>query len=135
MPRSSRHSILASLVEYFHYIKYGHTLKVSASNCVYNSLTYIDVIEPQETVWVQDMSVVGIAIHNFIDTSERIAPGNSRVHGQLLRSSTCARYATVEQAVLRCVLDTPPYFPCGSVPGRYRGSGAGSADGEVTLHQ
>ena len=84
MPRSSRHSILASLVEYFHYIKYGHTLKVSASNCVYNSLTYIDVIEPQETVWVQDMSVVGIAIHNFIDTSERIAPGNSRVHGQLL---------------------------------------------------
>ena len=43
-----------------------------------------DVIEPQETVWIQDMRVVGIAIHNFIDTSERIAPGNSRVHGQLL---------------------------------------------------
>ena len=46
---------------------------MSASKCVYNSLTYIDVIEPQETVRIQDMSVVGIAIHNFIDTRECVA--------------------------------------------------------------
>ena len=59
--------------DYFHYIN-GHTLEVSASKCVYKSLTYVDVIEPQETVWIQDTSVVGITIHNFIDTSERVAP-------------------------------------------------------------
>ena len=80
---------------------------------MYNSLTYIDVIEPQgtheETVWVQDMSVVGIAIHNFIDTSERIAPDNPRFHGQLAHVRDM-----LEQAVLRRVLHTPP-------------------DGEVTL--
>ena len=66
--------------DYLHYIN-GHTLEVSASKCVYNSLTYIDVIEPQETVWIQDMimSVVGIAIHNFMIS----APDIPRFHGQL----------------------------------------------------
>ena len=88
--------------DYFHYIN-GHTLEVSASKCVYNSLTYIDVIEPQETVWIQDMSVVGIAIHNFIDTSERVAPDNPRFHGQLEHVRDM-----LEQAVLRRILDTPP---------------------------
>jgi hypothetical protein len=88
--------------DYFYYIN-GHTLEVSASKCVYKSLTYIDVIEPQETVWIQDMSVVGIAIHNFIDTSERVAPDNPRFHGQLEHVRDM-----LEQAVLRRVLDTPP---------------------------
>ena len=88
--------------DYFHYIN-GHTLDVSASKCVYKSLTYIDVIEPQETVWIQDMSVVGIAIHNFIDTSERVAPDNPRFHGQLEHVRDM-----LEQAVLRRILDTPP---------------------------
>ena len=94
--------------DYFHYIN-GHTIEVSASKCVYNSLTYIDVIEPQETVWIQDMSVAGIAIHNFIDTSERVVPDNLRFHGQLAHVRDM-----LEQAVLRRVLDIPP-------------------DGEVTL--
>ena len=70
---------------------------------MYKSLTYIDVIEPQETVWIQDMSVVGIAIHNFIDTSERVAPDNPRFHGQLEHVRDM-----LEQAVLRRVLDIPP---------------------------
>ena len=94
--------------DYFHYIN-GHTIEVPASKCVYNSLTYIDVIEPQETVWIQDMSVAGIAIHNFIDTSERVVPDNLRFHGQLAHVRDM-----LEQAVLRRVLDIPP-------------------DGEVTL--
>ena len=88
--------------DYFHYIN-GHTIEVSASKCMYKSLTYIDVIEPQETVWIQDMSVVGIAIHNFIDTSERVAPDNPRFHGQLEHVRDM-----LEQAVLRRILDTPP---------------------------
>ena len=79
------------------------TLEVSASKCVYKSLTYIDVIEPQETVWIQDMSVVGIAIHNFIDTGERVERDNPRFHGQLKHVRDM-----LEEAVLRRVLDTPP---------------------------
>ena len=55
------------------------------------------------------MSVVGIAIHNFIGTSERVAPDNPRFHGQLAHVRDM-----LEQAVLRRALDTPP-------------------DGEVTL--
>ena len=50
------------------------------------------------------MSVVGIAIHNFIDTSERVAPDNPRFHGQLHEHVR----DMLEQAVLRRVLDTPP---------------------------
>ena len=49
------------------------------------------------------------AIHNFIDTSERVAPDNLRFHGQLAHVRDM-----VEQPVLRRVLDIPP-------------------DGEVTL--
>ena len=96
--------------DYFHYIN-GHTLKVSGSKCVYNSLTYVDSIEPQETVWISNMSVIGITIHNFIETSERITPENPRFHGQLMHVREL-----LEQSVLRHVNGTPP-------------------DGEITLDQ
>jgi|EP00966_Prymnesium_polylepis_P325889 hypothetical protein len=92
--------------DYFHYIN-GHVLNVDSANtqCVYQSLTYVDYITPQETVWIKDTKVVGITIHDFMSTSPpRIEPqpGNPRFHGQLnhVRDS-------LEQAVLRIIYDTP----------------------------
>ena len=43
--------------------------------CVYQSLTYVDDITPQETVWIKGSKVIGITIHNFMTAApQRIAP-------------------------------------------------------------
>ena len=57
-------------------------------------LDYIDVIEPQETVWIQDMSVIGIAIHNFVDTSERTVPVKLYAEQAVLRRVLESRHST-----------------------------------------
>ena len=90
--------------EYFHYIN-GHVLEVNEplKQCVYQSLTYVDDITPQETVWIKGSKVIGITIHDFMTAApQRIAPDNSRFHGQLQHVRDC-----LEQAVLRIIYGTP----------------------------
>lgn len=94
----------APVGEYFHYIN-GHVLDIDMANkrCVYQSLTYVDDITPQETVWIDGSSVVGITIHDFMTASPpRVAPGEPRFHGQLehVRDG-------LQQAVLRLIYQTP----------------------------
>ena len=47
--------------------------------------------------------VVGVAIHNFMDATERINPDNPRFHAQLAHV-----YEVLQQAVLRRVHNIPP---------------------------
>ena len=89
---------------YFHYIN-GHVLNVKEplKQCVYQSLTYVNDITPQETVWIEGSKVVGITIHDFLNAAPpRIAPDHPRFHGQLQHVREC-----LEQAVLRIIYGTP----------------------------
>ena len=90
--------------DYFHYIN-GHVLDVKQplKQCVYQSLTYVDDITPQETVWIEGSKVIGITIHDFMNAAPpRIAPNHPRFHGQLQHVREC-----LEQAVLSIIYDTP----------------------------
>lgn len=90
--------------DYFHYIN-GHVLDVKEplKQCIYQSLTYVDDITPQETVWIEGSKVIGITIHDFMNAAPpRIAPDHPRFHGQLQHVREC-----LEQAVLRIVYGTP----------------------------
>ena len=90
--------------DYFHYIN-GHTLTVHErkKEAVYTSLTYVDCITPQETVYLEGARVVGIAVHDFMSAPTRVEPDDERFHGQLDHVRDC-----LEAAVLRLVYDTPP---------------------------
>lgn len=70
---------------------------------MYNSLTYIDQILPQETVWVEGNKVAGIAIHDFHTEPVRVNPEDDRFHGQLEHVRDM-----LEQAVLRRIYDMEP---------------------------
>ena len=89
--------------DYFHYIN-GHTLEVDeqTKECKYTSLTYVDNITPQETVWIKDNKVTHIAIHDFISEPTRVGAEDRRFHGQLMHVREC-----LEQATLRAIYDTP----------------------------
>ena len=65
--------------DYFHYIN-GHTLEVDsgAKECTYTSLTYVDSITPQETVWLKDNKVTHIAIHDFMSEPTRVGAEDRR---------------------------------------------------------
>ena len=58
-------------------------IATDAPHCVYNSLTYIDQVEPQESVWVEEKKVVGLAVHNFYSAPVRVNAEDGRIHGQL----------------------------------------------------
>lgn len=94
----------APTADYSHYIN-GHTFQINESqkSAVYTSLTYVDCITAQETVWLSGARVVGIAIHDFMTQPARIEPDNERFHGQLEHIRDC-----LEAAVLRRVYDIPP---------------------------
>jgi hypothetical protein len=94
----------APTADYFHYIN-GHTLTVDerSKEAVYTSLTYVDCITPQETVWLEGARVAGIAIHDFMSAPTRVEPDDARFHGQLEHVRDC-----LEAAVLRVIYDTPP---------------------------
>ena len=70
---------------HFHYIN-GHTLEVDsgAKECTYTSLTYVDNITPQETVWLKDNKVTHIVIHDFMSEPTRVSAEDRRFHGQLM---------------------------------------------------
>lgn len=89
--------------DYFHYIN-GHTLEVDAGTkqCIYTSLTYVDNITPQETVWLKDNKVTHIAIHDFMSEPTRVSAEDRRFHGQLMHVREC-----LEQATLRTIYGTP----------------------------
>ena len=89
--------------DYFHYIN-GHTLEVDsgAKECIYTSLTYVDNITPQETVWFKDNRVTHIAIHDFMSEPTRVGAEDRRFHGQLMHVREC-----LEQATLRTIYGTP----------------------------
>ena len=89
--------------DYFHYIN-GHTLEVDeqTKECKYTSLTYVDNITPQETVWIKSNKVTHIAIHDFMSEPTRVGAENRRFHGQLMHVREC-----LEQATLRTIYGTP----------------------------
>ena len=89
--------------DYFHYIN-GHTLEVDSGTkeCIYTSLTYVDNITPQETVWLRDNKVTHIAIHDFMSEPTRVGAEDRRFHGQLMHVREC-----LEQATLRTIYGTP----------------------------
>ena len=70
---------------------------------MYTSLTYVDCITPQETVWLEGSRIAGIAIHDFMSTPTRVEPEDERFHAQLDHVRD-----TLEAAVLRLVYGTPP---------------------------
>jgi hypothetical protein len=89
---------------YYHYIN-GHVLDVDSCHkkCIYNCITYVNDITPQETVWLEGSTVVGITIHDFLNASPpRIAPDDPRFHGHIQHVRDC-----LEQSVLRLIYDTP----------------------------
>jgi hypothetical protein len=88
---------------YFHYIN-GHTLEVDemTKECKYTSLTYVDNITPQETVWLKGNKVTQIAIHNFMNEPIPVKAEDRRFHGQLMHVREC-----LDQAVLRIIYNTP----------------------------
>ena len=78
-------------------------IATDAPHCVYNSLTYIDQVEPQESVWVEEKKVVGLAVHNFYSAPVRVNAEDGRIHGQLEHVRDI-----LEQAVLRRVHQLVP---------------------------
>jgi hypothetical protein len=58
----------------------------------------VDTITPEETVWIKDSSVIGIAIQDFMNEPTRVTPENPRFHAQLMHVREC-----LDQAVLRNV--------------------------------
>eukprot|EP00966_Prymnesium_polylepis_P280971 6491709-Prymnesium_polylepis.1 len=89
--------------DYFHYIN-GHTLEVDpgTKECKYTSLTSVDNITPQETVWLKDNKITHIAIHDFMSEPTPVGTEDRRFHGQLMHVREC-----LEQATLRTIYGTP----------------------------
>jgi hypothetical protein len=85
--------------DYFHYIN-GHTLEVNelTKECMYTSLTYVDTITPQETVWLKGNKITQIAIHDFMNEPTPVDAEDRRFHGQLMHVREC-----LEQATLRII--------------------------------
>ena len=89
--------------DYFHYIN-GHTLEVNelTKECKYTSLTYVDTITPQETVWIKNSKINHIAIHDFMNEPTPVGAEDPRFHGQLMHVRQC-----LEEATLHTVFGTP----------------------------
>ena len=68
----------------------------------YTSLTYVDNITPQETVWIKGNKIPRIAIHDFMNEPTPVDAEDRRFHGQLMHVREC-----LEQATLRTIYGTP----------------------------
>lgn len=70
-------------IEYFHYIK-GHTLTLTEGRRTYTSYTYINCVEMQEQMVIQDDAITAILINTFNYAGIRTsAPGHESWHSDL----------------------------------------------------